>query len=81
MWTRVLLILRKNQRINVSGVVRESARQPGQKGIMFLATMDMIAQDLIHAKTVNVTGSVLHAIMIVNRAMAAAVVCTLGTDM
>ena len=48
---------------------------------MFLATTEMIAQGLIHVKTVNVTGSVLHAIMIVNRAMAAAVVCTLDTDM
>ena len=48
---------------------------------MFLATTEMIAQGLIHVKTVNVTGSVLHAIMIVNRAMAAAVVCILGTDM
>ena len=49
--------------------------------MMFFATMEMIAQGLIHVKTVNVTGSVLHAMMIVNRAMAAVAVYTLGTDM
>ena len=49
--------------------------------MMFFATMEMIAQGQIHVKTVNVTEPALHAIMIVNRAMAAVVVCTLGTDM
>jgi hypothetical protein len=46
--------------------------------MMFLATMEMIAQSQTHVKTVNVTESVLHAIIIVNSATAVVVVYILG---
>jgi hypothetical protein len=41
----------------------------------FLAMTETSAQSLTHVKMVNVQGSVLHVIMIVNSAMAVAAVC------
>jgi hypothetical protein len=49
--------------------------------MMFHAMIKMIAQSQTHVKMVNVTGSVLHAIKIVNPAMALIVLCKLVMDL
>ena len=49
--------------------------------MVFLATMEMIAQAPTYVKTANAAGTVLRAMMIANPAMETTVVCTLVTDM
>ena len=53
-----------------SGVFLKKVLQHGQKNIMLVAMMETVAQSQTHANKVNVRGSVLHAIVIVNHAMA-----------
>lgn len=48
---------------------------------MFLAMMETVVQNQIHVNKVNVTGSVLHATVIVKRAMAETALYTLVMDM
>ena len=64
-----------------SGVFLKKVLQHGQKSIMLVAMMETVAQNQIYVNMVNVKGSVLHVIVIVNHAMAVAAVCMLAMVM